>query len=253
VRLTPTVKQYIAAEVEQQLASEQAEADALARNELPDPQAGFPRMLSDNNSHVFVVAYTLSVNDNTGHACNLLRGDVFRLPQAPPQGASAAYVEVIASQPGSCRVGTTVAVGIEDLQDTYNQMRESISQGIEELRARAGQQGVPPLPPGVGTAPKTAAFAAAAPPPDMQVAEQLTTEVQAADQLELEATAEASEAERNPAATTQTVTITLGLSPEHVIQLIGNPTQVVTLGNKQIFIYPQMKITFLGGKVTDVQ
>ncbi len=253
VMLSPAVKQQIALEVERQLAVEQQEAQAIARNELPDPQAGFPHMLTDNNAHVFVVAYSLNVNDTAGRPCSLVRGDVFRMRQAPPEGAPAAYVEVIASQPGSCRVGNHVSVSIEDLQDTYNNMRESIAEGLEDLRSRAGQQGVPPLPSGLAAPPRSASFVSAAPPPESGIAEQLSAEVQAADRIEQETVAEAVQAEQNPAEAASTITITLGLTPEQVIQLLGSPKQVVTLGNKQIFIYPQMKITFLGGRVTDVE
>lgn len=153
----------------------------------------------------------------------------------------------------SCRVGNQVSVSIEDLQDTYNNMRESIAEGLEDLRSRAGQQGVPPLPAGLTAPPKAASFVSAAPPPETGVAEQLSAEVQAAERIEQETVAEASQAEQNPAETASTITITLGLTPEQVIQLLGSPKQVVTLGTKQIFIYPQMKITFLGGRVTDVE
>ena len=33
----------------------------------------------------------------------------------------------------------------------------------------------------------------------------------------------------------------------------GQPQKIVNLGTKEIYYYPDMKVTFVGGKVTDVQ
>jgi len=35
--------------------------------------------------------------------------------------------------------------------------------------------------------------------------------------------------------------------------MLGQPSKIVNLGAKQIYIYKDMKITFVKGKVTDVQ
>jgi hypothetical protein len=37
------------------------------------------------------------------------------------------------------------------------------------------------------------------------------------------------------------------------VAMLGNQRQIVNLGSKQIYIYPEMKITFIGGRVTDVE
>lgn len=240
--LSPAVRQLIAAEVDRQLALERADADALARNDLPDPMAGLPRLLADGKQHVFVLANAIDVAELDGDLCSLNRGDVLRLAVPPPPDAAYATLEVLASRPGSCQVGCTVSVSFEDLQDAYNQMRETISQGLDELSSRAGQGGVPPLPRGV-SAPKPAAFVAEAPPPDPQVANELAQQVQAADRVDQEAVSE----------TPEPVTITLGQTIDEVVALMGKPKQIVKLGGKQIYIYADMKITFIGGKVTDVQ
>jgi hypothetical protein len=47
--------------------------------------------------------------------------------------------------------------------------------------------------------------------------------------------------------------ITLGQTKDHVVATFGHPQKVVELGAKEIFIYSDMKVTFVNGKVTDVQ
>ena len=48
-------------------------------------------------------------------------------------------------------------------------------------------------------------------------------------------------------------TIQLGQTPDEVTGMLGQPSKIVNLGAKQIYIYKDMKITFVKGKVTDVQ
>ena len=56
-----------------------------------------------------------------------------------------------------------------------------------------------------------------------------------------------------PAAQEQPLRIELGQSLEQVRSLLGEPGKVVDLGNKKLFIYKDMKITFIDAKVTDVE
>jgi hypothetical protein len=51
----------------------------------------------------------------------------------------------------------------------------------------------------------------------------------------------------------QPKTISMGQTPEVVTAILGQPQKVVNLGTKQIYYYPDMKITFVHGKVSDVQ
>ena len=51
----------------------------------------------------------------------------------------------------------------------------------------------------------------------------------------------------------QTATIALGQSPAEVIAILGNPSQIVKLGTKEIYRYKDMKVTFVSGKVTDIE
>jgi len=48
-------------------------------------------------------------------------------------------------------------------------------------------------------------------------------------------------------------TIQLGQTMDEVKGLLGEPTKVVNLGVKQIYIYKDMKVVFLRGRVADVQ
>jgi hypothetical protein len=44
-----------------------------------------------------------------------------------------------------------------------------------------------------------------------------------------------------------------GQTPAQVKATLGNPDKIVTLGAKQIYVYKDIKVTFLNGKVSDVQ
>ena len=44
-----------------------------------------------------------------------------------------------------------------------------------------------------------------------------------------------------------------GQSPDQVRAVLGQPDKIVNFGSKQIFIYKDLKVTFLNGKVSDVQ
>jgi hypothetical protein len=51
----------------------------------------------------------------------------------------------------------------------------------------------------------------------------------------------------------QQVNITVGQTVEQVKAQLGDPQKTVNLGTKQILIYKDLKITFIKGKVTDVE
>jgi hypothetical protein len=48
-------------------------------------------------------------------------------------------------------------------------------------------------------------------------------------------------------------TIEKGMTPDEVQNALGKPDKIVNLGTKQLYIYKDMKITFVNGKVSDVQ
>jgi hypothetical protein len=55
------------------------------------------------------------------------------------------------------------------------------------------------------------------------------------------------------AAPAQPKTIALGQTKDQVAANFGQPTKIVKLGTKEIDYYPDMKVTFVNNKVTDVQ
>jgi hypothetical protein len=48
-------------------------------------------------------------------------------------------------------------------------------------------------------------------------------------------------------------TIEKGQTPDQVQAAMGKPDKIVNLGSKQIYVYKDLKVTFLNGKVSDVQ
>lgn len=48
-------------------------------------------------------------------------------------------------------------------------------------------------------------------------------------------------------------TIQMGMTPDQVQGALGQPEKIVNLGAKQIYVYKDLKVTFFGGKVVDVQ
>jgi hypothetical protein len=46
--------------------------------------------------------------------------------------------------------------------------------------------------------------------------------------------------------------VTLGQSRDEVQAILGQPQKVVVLGSKEIEMYSDMRITLVGGKVTDI-
>ena len=48
-------------------------------------------------------------------------------------------------------------------------------------------------------------------------------------------------------------TISLGQTKEEVVAILGEPKKIVNLGAREMYYYPDMKVIFTEGKVTDVQ
>ena len=54
-------------------------------------------------------------------------------------------------------------------------------------------------------------------------------------------------------AQTEPQTIQMGMTTDQVQGALGQPSKVVNLGTKQIYVYKDLKVTFLNGHVVDVQ
>jgi hypothetical protein len=48
-------------------------------------------------------------------------------------------------------------------------------------------------------------------------------------------------------------TVAIGQSTDEVVAILGQPEKILNLGAKQIYVYKDLKVTFVKGKVTDAQ
>ena len=238
--LTPEVKQQIADEVRRQIEQEKAE-----QGNPNSTQGGAPPMFSSNGPQVFVVSTALLVQSQGGE-CPVTEGDVLQMNGPPPQGAQTANLTVLASKGRDCRKGMMVSVGLNDLQEMQNQMRATIDQGLGDLQSKQGQGGLPTLPP-----------AAAAPPenafgnqiqPDANAATELTQAATEADRAEQDVVNQSLDNSGGPPPT-----VSLGMTTNEVESILGAPKNVANVGAKKIYVYRDMKIIFIDGKVSDVQ
>ena len=64
----------------------------------------------------------------------------------------------------------------------------------------------------------------------------------------------AADANQQPAAdAAPPATVEIGQTVDDVIGILGQPTKIINLGPKQIYVYKDLKVTFIKGKVTDAQ
>jgi len=259
--LTPDVKQQIADEVRNQLALENQEAQQNAQQQDIDPaSSGIARLVSNGRPHVFVVSSAIDVVDNTQTECALSDGDVLALRTQPPADATVADLIVLSSKGGQeCQKSAVVTVSFDDLQEMQNQMRETIDQGLQDLKTKEGTGGLPALPPSAQGQPAPAQYADIAPPPDPNAVTEIQQQTQQADQAEAEASqgagvpVSAMPGNVPPATPAAPATVGLGQTPDQVQAALGAPARVANLGSKVIYYYNGMKITFMNGKVSGVQ
>ena len=247
--MTPDVKQLVADEVKRQLALENSEAQGAAKGADPDAaSSSIQRVLTDGATHVFVAGVDLDVVDSAGTECSISEGDALQLTGQTAPDATAANLTVLASKGGKeCPKGDLVSVGLQDLQDMQNHMRETIGQGMQELKEKAGKGGLPAAPPGANAPVTKSAMASEAPPPDQNVQAELNQEQQQADQAEKEAGETPAPIAPPPAE------IALGQTMDQVEAALGPPKTKLDAGAKKIYVYKDMKITFKDGKVSDIQ
>ncbi len=233
--MDPGVKQGIAAEVAGQI---QYEAAEQAAGYGGDPAAA---MFTGGGNHVFVASGALQANSDGG-GCWLRAGDVVRTSGLPPGDSAAAPALVLSSRGMDCPRGSTVWIGLADLQEMQNYMRATIDRGLYEMQSRQGQGGLPALPPG-GAGALDSPLAAQA-QPDANAGAELTSVYQGAARTEPQAASV-----YQPA----TPALALGLTIDEVKAIQGEPQKIVDLGEKKIYLYRDLKITFTGGRVTDIQ
>jgi len=194
--MTPDVKQQIANEVKSQVALENAEAQQAAQHQDVDPgSSGIARQLADvanGHPHVFVAGGALDVVDSNGQECAISDGDALLLRTPSPPDATAVELVVLASKGGQeCPKSATITVQLPDLQEMQNHMREMIDQGLQELRSKQGQGGLPQAPSSAMAQPVQSDFATVAPPANAADAADIQQQVQQSDQAEKDVSNEA--------------------------------------------------------------
>ena len=246
--MTPEVKQAISDEVRLQVEQERAEQQAMGQG-YAQPPSGPPPLFADNVSRIFLVPGAVQAF-NRGQECWLAAGDVLQLNGPPAPGATYADVLVLASSHRNLPVRSVVSVSLVDLQDMQNRMRANIDQGLGDLQSRQGQGGLPPMP-AQNLGSSDAPFASAV-QPDANVAGELSQAAQDANSSG-QAVLGQSPAPAAPDQPAPGATVTLGMSAAEVHRVLGNPKQTFNLGSKQIEVFPNLKVTYVNGGVTDVQ
>jgi hypothetical protein len=227
--ITPEVKQAIADEVQRQLEQEQVQQQTAAQGGLPAPQ-GPPPLFSDNVSRIFLVHTSVPVYRD-GQELYLSEGDVVQLQGAPPAGAAFADVKVLASRDPRCPKGSWVSMSLVDLQEMQNHLQATLDQGLDRLQAQQGKDGLPSLSTqNLGT---TDAPYLAGVQPDANAAAELSQVAQ-----------DASQSGR---------VINQGMTVEEVHRVLGNPSESAAAGGKLIEVFPNFKVTYLEGRVAEVQ
>ncbi len=253
--LSPDVKQLISDEVRRQVALENAEAQTAQNSDPDNASSSIQRSLTDGTRHVFVAGQDLDVVDAGGTECALSQGDALQLAGQNAPDATSVNLVVLASKGGrECPKGATVAVQLQDLQDMQNHMRETIDRGMQELQKKQGQGGLPAAPASAKAAPVESPMAKIAPPPppEKEVVAQLNEEGKDADAAEKEVSADSAGASV-ASSSAEAPTIALGQTSDQVVAAVGKPKSIMDLGAKKIYVYPDMKVTFNDGKVTDIK
>jgi hypothetical protein len=263
--LTPETKALIANEVKGQIALENAEAQATAQGQQPEAaSSSIQRILSDGQPHVFVAGKEVDVIDANGQECAVTDGDVLQLTAAPAAGANTASLTVLSSKGGiECANRASVTVAFEDLQEMQNHMRETLDAGLQELQSKQGKGGLPAAPQSATAPPVASPIAANAPPPDPNGAAELQQQAQDSEKSEQQVLADTATASGPsdvaaasvppPPSAAPPVTISLGQTPDQVVGLIGQPSRILNLGNKTVYVYKDMKVTFKLGVVTNIE
>jgi len=173
--LTPEVKQAIADEVAAQIAAEKTQAG----NQGAAPSGDQAPDALDPNHRTFVVATTLSAQTADGTGCSLSPGDVIRRIDDTADSNQNVNVRVVSSQRGDCGAGAQVPVGVTDLQDMHNHLREQVDDGLAQLNKNQGHGGLPSGPAGNPQANPDGQVQ-----PDTNVQSDLQQQQQSADQTE---------------------------------------------------------------------
>lgn len=253
--LSPDVKQQVSDEIKQLVQQEGDESKTNGQGQ--DADAGgdsVMKLFGDNRPHVFVAGSDLDVVSASGSECAISQGDVLRVASLPAGDSETVSAAVLASKGNKeCAANSNVSIGLSDLQDMHNHMRESVDDGLGELQKKQGTGGLPAAPAGAAAPPVAAAFAKDAPPPEADAGAEVAQQAKEADAAEQDVAQEVAGAGAAPAAEGGPVNISVGQSIDSVTAALGSPVRIIDLGAKKIYNYKDMKVIFMNGKVSDVQ
>jgi hypothetical protein len=138
--VSPELKQALAAQVQLEIAAEQAAAAQPLMGDNAPPAA------LDPNLRLFVVASNMEIMTFEGQTCALTPGDIIIRNDTTIQDGNTVGVSVMSSKPGECPANSTTLLEIASLEEMHNQFREQLSAGLSALGEGQGAGGLPPGP-----------------------------------------------------------------------------------------------------------
>jgi hypothetical protein len=187
--MSEDVKKEIAEEVKAQIAAEKEAAAhpepvGAASSTAPTSEQRGPDEVPgalDPAHRIFIVSQVLSSSLDDGTDCALSPGDVLRRVDDNPDGDQNVKVTVVSAQKNDCSAGSSVPVGVQDLQDMHNDFQSKINEGLGKLAENQGKNGLPSGP-AAGAKPNPAGQAQ----PDLTVQSDLKAQQDEAAQAEKE-------------------------------------------------------------------
>jgi hypothetical protein len=189
--ITPELRQAIAAEVQQQIAYENAAAQKPNDGEK---LSGLSQALVPD--HIFVADQLIFVPTLEGATCSLGAGNLIRLITPPTDSDSYATLSVAASRKLDCPVGVQIQLPISALAEMENNYRAQLSQGLDLLHQEQGKNGLPAAPSQAMASPPVASYNAPADQPNVAAA------IAGDDAAGRQAEAQANQLLNSPAVTT---------------------------------------------------
>ncbi len=268
---TTDVKLALADEIKRYVAFEQLEASANSEGVAPDPSAAsIVSTLNDHLPHVLIAGSDVDLVDSSGTRCAISPGDTIQLTPSPLDNPETAAAVVLVSKRNECQKFEQVHLSLNDLQDMQNSMRAAIDRGLDQLHGQQGTLGLPGAPAAAQAAAVPAAFISGAPLPEQNIATQISVQQQVAEAYEKSYAGQPTSQGSAASPSTSTSSSSAAMAPpppsekapaslslhqtiNDVVSAMGKPERIVNIGNKTIYYYKDIKITFTDGKVTDVQ
>ena len=179
-QLSKEVKDAIAEEIKQQIAADKAASETPNQSTASggsDANEAPPSM--SPNFRYFVVASDEDLTPDSGQECQLTQGDViYRVSDSIADDGTVTVI-VKGTKKDDCAIGTKGSLDANDVQEMYNNFRQTLDAGLKSLAENSGKSGLPKAPDT-----STKAGEVPAPTPDANVDSDLQQQEKDADQLE---------------------------------------------------------------------